>query len=330
VIQWSIIIADKGPEIKAVGLGFRPCTGTSAGLRLSKRTEEYTTQSRKRAPAYRAMRPPRKTSKLYLPTSILLHLMILLVFGLWSWGRRQDKVDTWEQQRDDRLVFEVVDVPDHVPEETPDAETHLVSDQDSRAADMVAEPEEDNRQPHSEGDLRLEAYERGGAAADRPDQQRSPQAEKQSEDAGDLAWMRSVDFLEEMKAGPQHETAGRSPGYSEILSSADRRGGISFNTYNWDFAPYMLAMKHKVEEHLFPPYAFTHMGAISGTNVVRFIVLPDGRVRDLVLLASNAHSSLDLTSLKAIEMSLPFLPLPADFPEEYLEVTAHFSYILGR
>ena len=246
------------------------------------------------------------------------------------WRSSQDKVDAWDQQMEDRLVFEVVEVPDHVPDERPDAETRLVSDRNSRDADLVAEVMDDTRQPYSDGDLRFEAYEQGGAAIDRTDPESRSQPERPSDDAGDLAWIRSIDFLEEMKAGPQHAVPGRTPGQSRVLSSADRRGGISFNTYDWDFAPYMLAMKRKVEQHLFPPYAFTHMGMISGTNVVRFTVLPDGRVRDLVLLVSDAHQSLDLTSLKAIEMSLPFLPLPRNFPEEYLEVTAHFSYLLRR
>ena len=92
----------------------------------------------------------------------------------------------------------------------------------------------------------------------------------------------------------------------------------------------MLAMKRKVERHLFPPYAFTHMGAVSGTNIVRFIVMPDGSIKDVRILRSDTHTSLDLTSVRAIELSLPFLPLPSGFPEDYLEVTAHFSYIVGR
>jgi hypothetical protein len=184
--------------------------------------------------------------------------------------------------------------------------------------------------PHSKSDFDLAAFERQEAIPDQTDPGRASQAEFRSDRAGDLVWTRSIDFLEEMKREPHRRTTRQSPGRAHPHTGAKRRGALSFNVYNWDFAPYMLAMKREVESHLFPPYAFTHMGAISGTNVVRFIVLRDGRVRDLVVLDSDAHGSLDLTSLRAIEMSLPFMPLPSSFPEEYLEVTAHFAYVVDR
>jgi TonB family protein len=121
---------------------------------------------------------------------------------------------------------------------------------------------------------------------------------------------------------------GRQATFRNLLSDAGRTGALSFNTYKWDFAPYMLAMKRAIESHLFPPYAFTHMGLVSGNNVIRFTVMPDGRLKSLELLNSNAHVSLDRTSIRAIEASVPFMPLPRDFPEDYLEVTARFSYVV--
>ena len=139
-----------------------------------------------------------------------------------------------------------------------------------------------------------------------------------------------VDYMEEMRLGRPGGSSRRSAGSDNLLDGAQKQGGISFNTYNWDFAPYMLAMKRKVERHMRPPYAFTHMGAVSGTNIIRFVVLPDGNIRDLEILDSDTHSSLDLTSLRAVELSVPFLPLPGNFPEDYLEVTAHFAYIIDR
>jgi TonB family protein len=122
--------------------------------------------------------------------------------------------------------------------------------------------------------------------------------------------------------------SGETLGFRNLLSSVGRKGGLSFNTYDWDFAPYMVAMKRAIENHLFPPYAFTHMGLISGTNTVRFTVMSDGHIGGLEILGSDAHFSLDRTSVRAIESSVPFLPLPRDFPEEHLEVTAHFSYVI--
>jgi hypothetical protein len=37
-----------------------------------------------------------------------------------------------------------------------------------------------------------------------------------------------------------------------------------------------------------------------------------------------------VTSSNAIEVSAPFLPLPRDFPEDYLEVTGKFIYFVQK
>lgn len=113
-------------------------------------------------------------------------------------------------------------------------------------------------------------------------------------------------------------------------SRAPDMGGLSFNTYNWDFAPYMLALKRKIRRNIFPPAAFTHLGMISGETLLRFKIYPDGRLRDLEILGYNGHKSLMLTSSNAVEASAPFLELPSDFPEPYLEVTGRFTYFIHR
>jgi hypothetical protein len=43
-------------------------------------------------------------------------------------------------------------------------------------------------------------------------------------------------------------------------------------------------------------------------------------------LNSDAHYSLEQSSVNAIRNSSAFLPLPDDFPEDRLEVTAQFSF----
>ena len=71
------------------------------------------------------------------------------------------------------------------------------------------------------------------------------------------------------------------------------------------------------------------LGMVSGINILHFTVQRDGTVHDLTILGSDAHACLDRTSVRAIELSLPFMPLPDDFPEDVLEVTAQFSYTIN-
>ena len=46
------------------------------------------------------------------------------------------------------------------------------------------------------------------------------------------------------------------------------------------------------------------------------------------VLKFEGHESLVETSVQAVENSSKFNPLPADFPENYLEVTGQFGYQL--
>ena len=105
-------------------------------------------------------------------------------------------------------------------------------------------------------------------------------------------------------------------------------GGLSFNTYNWDFAPYMLELKERIRRNIFPPLAFSQLGMIDGDTLLRFKIYPNGELRDLELLTYQGHRSLMETSTWAVKVSAPFRKLPNNFPEPYLEVTAKFSFFI--
>jgi hypothetical protein len=118
--------------------------------------------------------------------------------------------------------------------------------------------------------------------------------------------------------------------HRQLDGRAAEDGGLSFNTYEWDFAPYMLALKQRIGRNIFPPLAFSKLAMIDGDTLLRFKIYPDGRLADLELLGYKGHHSLMETSRFAVTASAPFPGLPADFPKNYLEVTARFSYFIKR
>jgi outer membrane biosynthesis protein TonB len=118
--------------------------------------------------------------------------------------------------------------------------------------------------------------------------------------------------------------------HRQLEAQAAESGGLSFNTYDWDFAPYMLALKERIGRNIFPPLAFSRLGMIDGDTLLRFKIYPDGRLDDLELLSYTGHRTLMETSRFAVTASAPFPSLPADFPKSYLEVTAKFSYFIKR
>lgn len=271
--------------------------------------------------------------------SIVLHILIVISFGLSGLRFSKQEIPRAETSGADRFAFHVIEVPDEAPVEKPVEPTVMVSDRASRAADRDPGGPDEAADPYAEGKTDIPEFEmRAVEIAVIPEGSEAPEPDRgeevDEEERGDLGVEMRPGGVPDYVADDgdaQPATPARPVSFRNLLSRVGRGGGLSFNTYEWDFAPYMLAMKRAIEKHLFPPYAFTHLGLVSGTNVVRFVVMPDGRIESLEVLGSDAHFSLDRTSLRAIESSVPFLPLPKDFPEEHLEVTAHFSYvIMGR
>jgi len=111
---------------------------------------------------------------------------------------------------------------------------------------------------------------------------------------------------------------------------AEDLGGFSLNTYKWDFAPYLLELKKRIERNIYPPPAFTLAGIIEGKVTLRFTISLEGELINLELLNYDGHKSLVNTSEKAIELSSPFRPLPDNFPEKELIITGRFFYIINR
>ena len=105
-------------------------------------------------------------------------------------------------------------------------------------------------------------------------------------------------------------------------------GGISLNTTEWDFAPYLLDLKRRIKQKWIPPIAFTALGAIHGYTWVRFRIYPDGRMEAMEVVETEGHDSLHRSSSNAVKGAAPFRPLPDGFPEDYLEITFGFYYLL--
>jgi len=282
----------------------------------------------------RVMQARRGRTKAFVLFSLLFHLLLILGWVVFEAivppEEKAPLLLEAEQVQEPQIAFELVEVPDQIPREEPDAPSNLLSDREARAADLNPEEIPDLSDPFQESEVDIRQFERPETD---PAQAKRAEAERREEE--DILAQNGVpelefDFTDEMTSEPEQDRSMEAETRENLLSSTSNKGGISFNTYDWDFAPYMLAMKRAVERHLYPPYAFTHMGLVSGDNIIHFIVSPDGTIRDLRILDSNAHFSLDRTSVRAIEAAAPFMPLPRNFPEEFLEVTAHFSYSVRR
>jgi outer membrane biosynthesis protein TonB len=117
------------------------------------------------------------------------------------------------------------------------------------------------------------------------------------------------------------ETSNRPEGFD-----ADLVGDFALSTYEWEWAPYWLAFKRKLNRVWYAPPAYYELGLIHGHTILRFKINREGYISDLQVLRQVGHSSLEQSSVSAIQAVFPFLPLPSTFPDEYLEVTVKMIY----
>jgi hypothetical protein len=203
--------------------------------------------------------------------------------------------------------------------------------------------------PYARGDVAdaynlLQGGAQGAAGGERSPRTESPTTEGNQgkietfSDQRSASAERGRDFASYLKRGDERaraqEGVGEGPSHGPTFRNdqggALQDGDISFSTYAWDFAPYMLRLKERIEAHMFPPAAFSLYGLIDGKNVVRFRIGRDGRLLGMEALGYEGSRVLVETSAQAVKLSNPFPPLPPDFPDRYLEVTGQFRYELIR
>ena len=131
------------------------------------------------------------------------------------------------------------------------------------------------------------------------------------------------------------DEASRSPsmasdGSNQMLDqkkfSVEEVGSLSLSTYQWEWAPYINAMKNKLYRVWYAPSAYYELGLIYGYTVIIYTIDRSGNITRLEVLKHEGHSSLEKSSVDAIQALFPFLPLPDNFPEETLTITAKLYY----
>lgn len=292
--------------------------------------------------------------KISIIISILFHLLTLFIYAEWLSVLNWIPAGDFAKAADEPLAFELVENPNAQPTDKPVTPTNLLSDRNSEARDNIEERLPESFVPYNEGipEGALQMRALPGTPAlppPQPEQEETEETEKEKEeeekqkDDGTLALHErysepvtsntkkfSKSLLTKNTQGQPGDITSRTLNYDNRKFSAKKLGDFTLNTYSWDFAPYLLELKRRIQRNIFPPPAFTMMGAIDGQFILRFNILPNGTLEVLEVLDSQGHPSLELTSKKAVELSAPFPPLPENFPEEKLIITGRFVYAVHK
>lgn len=125
-------------------------------------------------------------------------------------------------------------------------------------------------------------------------------------------------------------SSSASDGSNQVLKqkhfSVEELGALSLSTYRWEWAPYINAMKNKLYRVWFAPAAYYELGLIHGYTVIQYTIDRKGNIVEAKTLQHEGHESLKISSEEAVKALFPFMPLPENFPDETLTITAKLIY----
>ncbi|MFH1070700.1 MAG: energy transducer TonB [Candidatus Glassbacteria bacterium] len=287
--------------------------------------------------------------------SLLLHLLLLWV-PMRAIIREKAEVAADELKEDiDRMSFIFVETPENAAESRVQQITPFISDKNLAASNPEAPQDLTAGMPYQEGRSEVAAMtpepsppaRAPQGVTDGSDRQKKEQAEQQKKEQEQS----SFDALKQLEAlgrlappqteqppqlqpsaqpqqpqgEPSRPYAPSAPRFDNRQSRAPVGSDFKLSTYAWNWAPYLKELKRRIENNIYPPPAF-YMGLIHGRTFLRFKIQQDGTMTDFELITYTGHESLKNTSVHSISASAPFLPLPSDFPEPYLEITVGFFY----
>ncbi len=264
--------------------------------------------------------------------AILLHILFLLIENpLWRAAIIAPQPEKIPESPP--LTFEFVDVPQN-RDDAPPEETTLLAERDNISRDQQTAPLPESHLPFSDG---ISRAKNTATPAQGKSRSETPGAERTQETTDN-----PFSFKDELQKNPEEAQKERERAVlgGEVLpqvridmdnrkTRALERGGLQLSTYAWDYAPYMKYLQRHIDRHIYPPRAF-ELGMIDGMTRVKFRIWRDGRLEGPELIDYKGHDLLRDTSLKAVELSADFKPLPPDFPDEYLEIVGTFEYIIFR
>ena len=130
-------------------------------------------------------------------------------------------------------------------------------------------------------------------------------------------------------AHPESKADEKNPNpYGLALGTKGRMiGGIEVlnDTQGTDFDPYLKPLLERVRKNwhrLIPDDAQTKKGKLA----IEFAITKDGRLADMMLIATSGDVALDRAAWAGITKSNPFPPLPSEFNGSYLALRMRFYY----
>ena len=263
--------------------------------------------------------------------SLLLHIIFVIIFtkDLFIIDLTPEEKDLPEEvtvvfpENKPKTIVENINKNDEVPDDS-----DFLSDFNSRARNERLLKDIAN-QPMSEGNIPEANLTRPNLQTELREQFQTKKFSKDALINKDISTNQASTFNEQSQLMQESNIANQQStnnNYNQKEFSADQLGDISLSTYAWEWAPYINAFKRKLYSVWFTPPAYHRLGLIYGQTIIRFTITKEGNISNYEVLEHQGHESLERSSVNAITAVFPFKPLPENFPEESLTITARLIY----
>lgn len=122
--------------------------------------------------------------------------------------------------------------------------------------------------------------------------------------------------------------AEQSEKYAKEIPTAEKGKTLSFDTSESRYTSYFEALRSMIYHKWEYPEVAAREGQ-GGKLFVRFSILKDGTIEEVILLKSSGYPILDDAALSAIRLAAPFYPFPGGFGSlERITINASFEYII--
>jgi TonB family protein len=139
-------------------------------------------------------------------------------------------------------------------------------------------------------------------------------------------WRDEISKVAKAMAGGGGGGDGTSLGQIGGEQGTAEQGPLSFETQWYDWGDYAQSMVSKIRVNWYANMPQIIRTGMAGVVTIRFTIHRDGRISDITTLSSSKVPPYDAAARKAIELSSPLKPLPADFPKDTERVTCMFYY----
>lgn len=286
----------------------------------------------------------RKAIYITLIISVLLHLLGLMLitgYDVFAFGQTEEP----ELPEPLELVFEQPELPPQPEQQYPEKFYEIVENPDATGTEPSQTDKLSTESSLSQAPVIIpgQIREVPGSETDKKSTAVPPESAEETQEKLQEALEKSIMAYKENKAFSRSALTGQQPSQEnqENAEEATNRGespnrpegfdaelvgDFALSTYEWDWAPYWLAFKRKLQRVWYAPPAYYELGLIHGHTILKFKISRDGQISEMEVLRQVGHTSLEQSSVNAIQAVFPFLPLPNSFPDEYLEVTVKMIY----